>query len=30
MMAYHGVRSPSKLIKDLERLLTWSKQDKPL
>jgi len=30
MMTYHGVSSPRKLIKDLERLLTWSKQDKPL
>jgi len=28
MMSYNGGDSPSKLIKDLDRLLTWSKQDK--
>lgn len=28
MMTYNGNDSPNKLIKDLARLLTWSKQDK--
>jgi len=28
MMTYNGDGSPNKLIKDLDRLLTWSKQDK--
>jgi len=27
MMSYNGSDSPGKLIKDLDRLLTWSKQD---
>lgn len=28
MMTYYGKSSPSRLSKDLKRLLTWSKQDK--